>query len=67
MCGVVWGGGVGFRAVVCGGVMFGAVGCGVVPPPPPRSTIKSASKPRIIQPPHTPEAPPRSFPPPPGT
>ena len=51
-------GGVGFRAVVCGGVMFGAVGCGAVVPPPPKSTIKFVSRPRSMQPPHAPKAPP---------
>ena len=30
MCGVVGCGGVGFRAVVCGGVVCGVVGCGGV-------------------------------------
>ena len=48
--------------------MFGALGCGVVPPPP-KSTIKFVSKPRSMQPPHTPKAPPpppRKSPAPPG-
>ena len=68
MCGVVGCGGVGFRVVVCGGVMFlGLWGVGLCPPPPPKSTIKLVSKPRSMQPPHTPEAPPGSLPPPPGT
>ena len=62
-CGVL---GCGFRAVVCGGVMFGAVGRGAVPPPP-KSTIKFVSKPRNMQPPHTPKAPLRKSPAPPGT
>ena len=66
MCGVVGCGGVGFRAVVCGGVMFGAVGCGAVVPPQ-KSTIKFVSKPRSMQPPHTPKAPLRKSPAPPGT
>ena len=57
VCGVVGCGGVGFRAMVCGGAMFGALGCGAVVPPP-KSTMKFVSKPRSMQPPHTPEAPP---------
>ena len=53
---------------MCRGVMFGAVGCGAVVPPP-KSTIKFVSKPRSMQPPHTPKAPLRKSPapPPPGT
>ena len=50
-------------AVVCGGVMFGAVGCASVHPPP-KSTIKFVSKPRSMQPTHTPKALPGRLPPP---
>ena len=65
MCGVLGCGGVGFGAVVCGGVMFGAVGCGAVVPPK-KSTMKFVSKPRNMQHPHTPKAPPPRKSPPPG-
>ena len=41
--------------------MFQAVGCGDVPPPP-KSTIVFVSKPRSMQLPHTPKAPPRKSP-----
>ena len=44
--------------------MFGAVGCGAVPPPPPKSTIKFVSKPRNMQPPTPLKPPSGSLPPP---
>ena len=65
----LWGVGVWVLGLWC--VRCDVWGCGVwgcaPPPPPPKSTIKFVSKPRSMQPPHTPKAPLRKSPAPPGT